>query len=52
MERHHRNKIQRRFHSELKSKRIVVLDVPDEYEFMDEALIRLLKAKMLRFLPT
>ena len=52
MEKHHRNKIQRRFHSALKSKRIVVLDIPDEYQFMDEGLVRLLKAKMTRFLPT
>ncbi|MGB7654617.1 MAG: phosphotyrosine protein phosphatase [Novosphingobium sp.] len=51
MEKHHRNKIQKRFYSALKSKRIVVLEIPDEYEFMDEGLVRLLKAKMLRYLP-
>jgi predicted protein tyrosine phosphatase len=51
MEKHHRNKLQKRFYSTLKSKRIVVLDIPDEYEFMDDRLIKLLKAKMLRHLP-
>jgi predicted protein tyrosine phosphatase len=52
MEKHHRNKLQKRFFSALKSKRIIVLGIPDEYEFMDEELIRILKAKMLRHLPT
>jgi predicted protein tyrosine phosphatase len=51
MEKHHRNKLQKRFYSALKSKRLVVLDIPDEYEFMDEGLIKLLKSKMLRHLP-
>ena len=51
MEKHHRNKLQKRFYSALKSKRLVVLEIPDEYEFMDDGLIKLLKAKMLRHLP-
>lgn len=51
MEKHHRNKLQKHFYSALKSKRLVVLNIPDEYEFMDEGLIKLLKAKMLRYLP-
>ena len=51
MEKHHRNKIQKRYFSALKSKRLVVLDIPDEYEFMDPVLVRLLKIKMQRFLP-
>ena len=51
MEKHHRNKIQKHFYSALKSKRVVVLDIPDDYEFMDEGLVKLLKAKMLRYLP-
>ena len=52
MEKHHRNKIQKRFHSTLKSKRLIVLDVPDDFDFMDEALVRLLHVKMQRFLPS
>ena len=51
MEKHHRNKLQKRYSSELKSKRLVVLDIPDEYEFMDDGLIKLLRAKMLKYLP-
>ena len=51
MEKHHRNKMQKRFYSALKTKRVVVLDIPDEYDFMDDRLIRLLEIKMLRYLP-
>ena len=51
MEKHHRNRIQKKFRSNLDGKRLIVLDIPDEYEFMDEGLIRLLKAKLSRFLP-
>lgn len=51
MEKQHRNKLQQRFKSALKSKRIVVLDIPDDYEFMDDALIKILKAKMQKHLP-
>ncbi len=52
MERQHRNKLQMRFKSALKSKRLVVLDIPDDYEFMDPEMIKLLQAKMLRHLPS
>jgi predicted protein tyrosine phosphatase len=51
MEKQHRNKIQKRFKAQLKSKRLVVLDIPDEYEFMDPELIKLLKTKMMRYVP-
>jgi predicted protein tyrosine phosphatase len=51
MEREHRNKIQKRFRSALDGKRIVVLDIPDEYEFMDAGLIALLRTRMARHLP-
>ena len=51
MERTHRNKVQKKYRSFLGSTRIVVLDIPDEYEFMDEGLVRLLKAKMVRWMP-
>lgn len=51
MERQHRNKLQKKHRAALKEKRIVVLDIPDEFAFMDLALVRLLRAKMLRWLP-
>ena len=51
MERQHRSKIQQRFRSE-RVKRLVVLDIPDDYQFIDNRLIQLLQIRMRRFLPT
>ena len=46
MERAHRSKLAKNFRAHLKSKRIICLDIPDDFEFMDPALIRLLEAKV------
>ena len=51
MEKAHRNKLQKRFKSDLKEARVICLDIPDEYEFIDEGLVRLLKLKVGRYLP-
>ncbi len=51
MERQHRTKLQKKHRAALKDKRLIVLDIPDEYEFMDSALVQLLRAKMQRWLP-
>lgn len=51
MEKAHRNKLQRRYRAALKDARIVCLDIPDDYEFMDEALVQLLRVKVSRYLP-
>ena len=45
MERTHRNKLSKKFKAHLKEKRVICLDIPDEFEFMDPALVRLLEAK-------
>jgi len=50
MERSHRNKLSKKFRSYLKNKRIVCLDIPDEYGYMDHVLVKILKRKMLPFL--
>ena len=52
MEKSHRNKVQKRFKSDLKDSRLICLEIPDEFEFMDEGLVRLLRAKVSRYLPT
>ena len=52
MERAHRAKLSAKFKSHLGNKRIVCLDIQDNYEFMDPALVRLLKAKVPGHLPT
>ena len=51
MEKAHRNKLQKRYLTALKDARVICLDIPDDYEFMDEALVQLLKVKMSRYLP-
>lgn len=52
MEKTHRNKLSRKFREHMNGKRIICLDIPDEYEYMDPVLILLLKEKVTRFLPT
>lgn len=51
MEKTHRKKIASRFRKHLLNKRVVCLDIPDDYEYMDPRLIMLLKAKVSGFLP-
>lgn len=51
MERMHRIKIQQKHRHALRDTRIVVLDIPDDYGFMDPVLVRLLKTKMQRWIP-
>lgn len=46
METAHRNKLSKKFQAHLKSKRVICLDIPDEFEFMDPDLVRLLEAKV------
>jgi predicted protein tyrosine phosphatase len=46
MERSHRNKLSKKFRAHLKTKRVICLDIPDEFEYMDPALIALLEAKV------
>jgi predicted protein tyrosine phosphatase len=52
MERTHRSKLAARFKAHLGNKRIICLEIPDEYEFMDPDLIHLLKTKVPRHLPS
>ena len=52
MEKAHRNKLTSKFKKHIKDQRIICLDIPDEYEFMDPVLIKLLKAKVTRHLPS
>lgn len=50
MERAHRDKLSSRFRAHLGRQRIVCLDIPDEYDYMDPELIALLRAKVPRYL--
>ena len=51
MEKAHRAKMTRRFYASLRGKRIVCLDIPDDYEFMDPELVAILEQRVGRFLP-
>ncbi|HJW40989.1 MAG TPA: low molecular weight protein tyrosine phosphatase family protein [Rhizomicrobium sp.] len=50
MEASHRAKLSAQFRASLKQKRVICLDIPDKYTFMEPALVQLLKARVSRFL--
>ena len=50
MERAHRAKLQRRFQVHLKRARVICLDIPDNYDFMQPELVALLKQRVRRHL--
>lgn len=50
MEKAHRSKLSKRFKRHLNGKRVICLDIPDDYEFMQPELIRLLESKAGPFL--
>lgn len=52
MEKSHRSKLSKNFRPWLKNKRVVCLDIPDNYEYMEPALVELLKKKVLPLLGT
>lgn len=43
MEKVHKKKVQQQFATALKNKKLICLDIPDIYRYMDEKLIYLLK---------
>jgi len=51
MEKAHRNRLSSKFKRYLGNARVVCLDIPDDYEFMDPVLVRVLKSKVERHLP-
>ncbi|WP_010161213.1 low molecular weight protein tyrosine phosphatase family protein [Sphingomonas sp. PAMC 26617] len=51
MEKAHRSKLQRHFRAALTGKRVIFLDVPDNFAFMQPELVRLLETKVSRHLP-
>lgn len=52
METSHRRKLTRNFQPWLKGKRVICLDIPDDYDYMDPELVELLKRKVLPLLGT
>lgn len=51
MERVHRARLAGRFQSHLRGKRIICLEIPDDFAFMDARLITLLEARAGPHLP-
>jgi predicted protein tyrosine phosphatase len=50
MEKSHRNKLSKNFRKHLSGKRVVVLGIPDEYNYMDPALVERIKARCAQFI--
>jgi len=48
MEKSHRNKVSKKYKEILKNKKLIVLDIPDNYDCMQPELIQLLKVKVSR----
>ena len=50
MENTHREKLNRKFRRLLKSQRVIVLGIPDNYRYMDPALVKILRQKVSPFI--
>jgi predicted protein tyrosine phosphatase len=47
MEKAHKKKLSSKFGSAINSQSVISLDIPDNYEYMDNELIKILKEKVL-----
>ncbi len=50
MEQTHKKKLNQRFRKHIKNQSIICLGIPDDYKYMDEELIRILKKKVPPFI--
>lgn len=50
MEREHKKRLQQKFPSDILSKEVIVLGIPDEYQYMDKKLVELLNDSVLTLL--
>ena len=51
MERRHADRLREKFGEELRGKPLIVLRIPDKYQFGDAQLVALLHAKLAPYLP-
>jgi predicted protein tyrosine phosphatase len=49
MEKSHRNKVSRKYKELLKYKRLICLDIPDNYDLMQPELVKLLKTRVAKY---
>ena len=52
MERVHRSKLTAKFRTQMAGKCIVCLEIPDRFDYMEPSLVRLLKARVPKHLPS
>jgi predicted protein tyrosine phosphatase len=52
MEKAHRHKLQKRYRPDLKHARVICLEIPNDYAFMDPELVRILKVRVTPHLPS
>jgi len=50
MEKKHRQRMFEKFPNEISEKKIIVLDIPDEYKFMNKELIEEIEAKVKQYI--
>jgi predicted protein tyrosine phosphatase len=50
MEKKHTSRLKEKFSNKLINKRLICLDIPDDYKFMDEELVEILKTKVSDYL--
>src|SRR4051812_16359700 len=50
MEKRHKQRLTEKFEAEIEGKKMIVLDIPDEYKFMDEELVEEIKTKVEGYL--
>lgn len=51
MEPAHKRKLQQKFKPQLNQQRVICLGIPDDYTYMGDALVSLLKERVPKFLP-
>ena len=51
MEKAHRNKLREKFRAQLKRQKVICLNIPDQFEYMDPALVRILEDRVPRNVP-
>lgn len=50
MEQKHKQNIKEKFPNQLQHKKVIVLDIPDDYQYMDEELIEILRQTVQPYL--
>jgi len=50
MERKHQRRLKEKFGNHLNGKQMVCLDIPDDFKFMDEELIEILKSRVSEYI--